>query len=250
MNITILGSGTCVPCKERSAACVKVVSGPTTVLLDSGSGSLRQMAISGTTINEIDLLCYTHLHIDHTADLVPLLFASKYDPHPRMKDLAIMAAPGFREFYNRLVHAYGDWIVPDNYCINWIDALEQPCNLGSLKITTSPVEHTPHSIAFRLQDSTGASMVYSGDTDYCESIIKLASGSDVLILECSFPEGRHCNGHLTPELAGRIAAESHCEQMVLTHFYPECDPQRSCEGAAKHFTGSIQAAHDMLTITI
>ncbi len=136
MNITILGSGTCVPCKERSAACVKVVSGPTTVLLDSGSGSLRQMAISGTKINVIDLLCYTHLHIDHTADLVPLLIASKYDPHPRRKDLAIMAAPGFHEFYNRLLHAYGDWIVPDTYCIKWIDALEQPCNLGALKITT------------------------------------------------------------------------------------------------------------------
>jgi ribonuclease BN (tRNA processing enzyme) len=250
MNITILGSGTCVPCKERSAACIKVVSGPSTVLLDSGPGSLRQMAISGTAINDIDLLCYTHLHIDHTADLVPLLFASKYDPQPRTKDLAIMAAPGFCDFYHKLTHAYGDWIVPENYTINWLAIDIQPVILGSLSITSAPVHHTPHSIAFRLQDHNGTSMVYSGDTDYCDTIVELARDCDVLILECSFPDGMHCEGHLTPELAGRIAAESRCKQLVLTHFYPVCDPQKSCEGAAKHFAGSIQAASDMLTINI
>jgi len=250
MQITILGSGTCVPSKQRSAACIKIVSGKTTALLDSGPGSLRQMVQSGTTIDDIDLLCYTHLHIDHTADLVPLLFASKYDPQPRMKDLAIMAAPGFEDFYHRLKHAYGDWIVPENYSITWPDTNKKPVNLGSLSISCAPVEHTEHSIAFRLQDHTGASIVYSGDTDYCDSIIELASTCDVLILECSFPDGMHCKGHLTPELAGKIAAQSGCKQLVITHFYPNCSPQQSCTHAAKHYSGKITAAYDMLEILL
>ena len=248
MQITILGSGTCVPSKQRSAACIRVVADSTTVLLDSGPGSLRQMVLAGTTINDIDLLCYTHLHIDHTADLVPLLFASKYDPKPRMKDLAIMATAGFREFYHKLTQTYGEWVIPEHYTINWQDTNNEPVMCDSLSITSAPVQHTLDSIAFRLQDRTGTSIVYSGDTDYCDSIIELAHSCDVLILECSFPEGMHCKGHLTPELAGKIASESGCKQLVLTHFYPDCDPLQSCEGAAKHYEGIIIPAHDMLTI--
>ena len=63
-------------------------------------------------------------------------------------------------------------------------------------------------------------MVYSGDTDYCDSIVKLARDCDVLILECSFPEGMHCEGHLTPDLAGRIAAEANCKQLGSDTFLP------------------------------
>ena len=250
MHITILGSGTCVASLKRSAACIRVVSDATTVLLDTGPGSQRQMLMAGTTFNTIDLLCYTHLHVDHTADIVPLLFASKYAPEARMRDLAIMAAPGFLDFYNNLTQAYGDWIVPERYTINWLETAKQPIIFGPLTITSAPVQHTPHSIAFRLQDCKGASMVYSGDTDYCSSIVELARGCDVLILECSFPEGLHCEGHLTPNLAGRIAAEANCKQLVLTHFYPICNPRECCSGAAKHFDGPITAAYDLYEIAL
>jgi len=250
MHITILGSGTCVPSLERSAACIRIVSDTTTVLLDTGPGSLRQMLMAGTTCNDIDLLCYTHLHVDHTADLVPLLFASKYALEARGRDLAIMAAPGFLDFYNKLTQAYGNWIVPERYTINWLATDKQPIIFGPLTITSVPVKHTPHSIAFRLQDCSGASMVYSGDTDYCSSIVELARDCDVLILECSFPEGMHCEGHLTPDLAGRIAAEANCKQLALTHFYPVCNPQECCSGAAQYFDGPITAGYDFLEITM
>lgn len=244
MQITILGSGTCVPSLERSAACIRVVAGSTTVVLDTGPGSLRQMLKSGTVINDIDLLCYSHLHIDHTADLVPLLFASKYAPDKRTKNLGVLAAPEFREYYIRLTQAHGSWIIPDSYAIDWLQFDGQPLLFGPLTITTGPVEHTPHSIAFRLEDSNGTKMVYSGDTDYCSGIVKLARRCDLLILECSFPEGQHVQGHLTPSLAGRIASEAECKHLVLTHFYPECDPLESCSVASRYFDGAITAAHD------
>ncbi len=249
MQITILGSGTCVPSLERSAACIQVADGRTTVVLDTGPGSLRQLLRAGTEINAIDLLCYTHLHVDHTADFVPLLFASKYAPLPRTRELAIMAAPGFRDFYNSLMHAYGDWIVPENHALTWLEA-GQPAVVGSLTITTAPVRHTQHSIAFRLADSSGTSMVYSGDTDLCRDIITLAAGCDMLILECSFPDSDYREGHLTPERAGTIAAEAGCRQLMLTHFYPECDPQQAVCSAGKHFGGYIHAGYDLLKINI
>jgi ribonuclease BN (tRNA processing enzyme) len=247
MEITILGSGTCVPSLERSAACIKIVSGTATIVLDSGPGSLQRLTASGTTINDIDLLCYTHLHIDHTADFVPLLFASKYAPLARRHDLAIMAAPGFRDFYTRLTHAYGDWIVPEAFALNWLDCA-RPVPMGDSTITSAPVQHTPHSIAFRVEDSTGKSMVYSGDTGYCSDIIELARECDVLVLECSFPDDMRCEEHLSPEPAGRIAAEAGCGRLVLTHMYPVCNPKQACEQASQYFSGDVIAAHDMMKI--
>jgi ribonuclease BN (tRNA processing enzyme) len=204
------------------------------------------MITAGTVINDIDLLCYSHLHIDHTADLVPLLFASKYAPNQRTKNLNILAAPECQEHYKKLTHAHGTWIMPESYALDWLQSDNQPLTFGPFTITTAPVEHTPHSIAFRLQDTNGKSMVYSGDTDYCTNIVKLARDCDLLILECSSPEGRYCQGHLTPEQAGKIAAESGCSHVVLTHFYPECDPQESCSVVSRYFDGIITAAHDFI----
>lgn len=247
MHITILGSGTCHPSPERSAACIRVIADSTVVVLDTGPGSLRQMARAGTSINDIDLLCYTHLHIDHTADFVPLLFASKYAPQPRRRGLPILASAGFRDFYGSLAHAYGDWIVPEAFSITWCDST-MPLAFGSLEITTTPVEHTPHSIGFRIRQRGGASMVYSGDTDYCPGIVELARGCDVLILECSFPDGMYSPGHLTPALAGRIAAEACCKQLVLTHFYPDCDPEQCRLEASRHCEGMVLTAHDFMDI--
>jgi ribonuclease BN (tRNA processing enzyme) len=250
MQITILGSGTRAQRLDRSATCISVVSDSTTALIDTGPGSLRQLLQAGITINEIDLLCYSHLHIDHTADFVPLLFASQYPPEKRINDLSILAAPEFREHYDRLTHAYGKWIIPESYALCWLQVDDQPQSVGPFSITTAPVEHTPQSIAFRLQDTSGKSMVYSGDTDYCTNIVQLARDCDLLILECSFPEGRYCQGHLTPEQAGKIAAESGCNHVVLTHFYPDCDPQESCRVAAQYFDGIITAAHDLIKFSL
>jgi len=247
MQITILGSGTCVPSAERTAACISIAAESTTVLLDSGPGSLHQMRKAGISSNDVDLLCYTHLHIDHTADFIPLLFASKYAPQKRIRDLAVLADPEFENHYSRLINAYGQWIVPDAYTIKWLQPT-RPIAFGPLTITCSPVQHTPHSIAFRVHERNGACVVYSGDTDYCSSLVELARNCDLLILECSFPEGKHTQGHLTPSLAGRIAAEASCKQVVLTHFYPECDPQECCRIAAQYFKGEITEGKDQLKI--
>ena len=46
---------------------------------------LKKMLEAGITYLDMDLLLYTHIHPDHVADLVPLLFACKYADQPRKK---------------------------------------------------------------------------------------------------------------------------------------------------------------------
>jgi ribonuclease BN (tRNA processing enzyme) len=80
-----------------------------------------------------------------------------------------------------------------------------------------------HSIGFRIESSGGKTLAYSGDTDYCEGILRLARKVNTLILECSFPDEQKVEGHLTPRLCAQIANKSQCERLLLSHFYPVCD---------------------------
>ena len=78
MTVTILGSGTCVPSLDRSSCAVMVAVGGATLLLDSGAGTMRRLLETGKTIFDLSHIIYSHFHPDHTGELVPILFATKY----------------------------------------------------------------------------------------------------------------------------------------------------------------------------
>jgi ribonuclease BN (tRNA processing enzyme) len=121
---------------------------------------------------------------------------------------------------------------------------------GNFKITTCPTRHTSHSLAYGMETITGKRVVYSGDTGFCNEIVDLADGADLLILECSFPDGMEVEGHLTPSQAGKIAEMANAKTLVLTHFYPEClktDIESQCR---KSFSGNLILGEDLLEISI
>ncbi len=118
----IIGSGTCVPSQHRASPCVMVKTAGSTILCDTGPGTLRQLLQAGTLISAIDMIIYSHFHIDHTADFCPFLFASKYGPElVRSRDLTIMGPPGLKQWYEDLKRVHGQWIEPELYKINWIE---------------------------------------------------------------------------------------------------------------------------------
>lgn len=251
MEVTIIGSGTGVPCLHRASPGIMIEARSSKVVFDTGSGTLRRLLKTGTTLNDIDLIVYSHFHIDHTADMIPFIFACKYSPGKfRTKDIKIIGPPGLKQLYRNLTIAYGKWAVPEHFKIEWIEAGEDIINFNDLVIKTAPVEHTESSIAIRLEDSRSKSIVYSGDTDYCPGLVKLARKADLLILECSFPDSMKCTGHLTPTLAGRIARETQCQKLVLTHFYPPCDDHDLLTPLKKEFSGDVVLAEDLMKIRV
>jgi ribonuclease BN (tRNA processing enzyme) len=249
-EVVILGSGTGVPSMRRASPGLVVLSEDTKVLIDSGSGILRRMLDIGMTYHDIDLLLYTHLHPDHIADFVPILFACKYADLPREKDLLCLGGPGFEHHFNQLKTIYGRWIEPRSYQLSITEVSEKPFVFRSLKIFSRPMAHTPESVGYRIEFTDGRSVAVSGDTDYCKSIVDLAREADLLVLECSFPDGRKIEGHLTPSLAGRIASESHCRRLLLTHLYPVCDSADMVGPCRDVFKGDIILAEDLMRVIV
>jgi len=95
--------------------------------------------------------------------------------------------------------------------------------VAGVTLTARRVDHLCESYALRV-DHNGRSLVYSGDTGPCESLVELARGADVLLCEATWP-------HVTPEwgdqppsgvhLSGRQAGEhataAGVGRLLITH---------------------------------
>jgi ribonuclease BN (tRNA processing enzyme) len=246
----IVGSGTGIPSLTRASPGLVIISDNTHILIDSGPGALRKMLEMGITYLDMDLILYTHLHPDHVADLVAILFASKYGDLPREKDLLCAGGAGFKSYFEKLKSLYGSWIEPKSYQLTIKELSEDPLLYRGIKVLSRPMAHLPNSVGYRIEFKDGKSVAVSGDTDYCENIIDLGFEVDLLILECSFPDGKKVEGHLTPSLAGRIALESHCKNLLLTHLYPVCDQFDILNQCKQVYQGEIIVGEDLMKIQI
>jgi ribonuclease BN (tRNA processing enzyme) len=251
MELIILGSGTGVPSLRRGSPAYAVQAAGRLLLLDLGSGACRALLRHDLNFSQVDLIALSHLHPDHTGDLVPFLFASHYSlGYTRKEPFWLLAAQGFRDFHERLKAAFGQWVEapPGLLKLQELnpDGPDQ-VNWEGLTIKSAPVNHIPGSLAYRVE-AGGRSLVYSGDTDVSDSLVDLARGADLLVLESANPF--KVPGHLTPEEAGALAARAGVARLVLTHFYPPCDEVDVTALAAQEFTGEIIRAEDGLRLEV
>jgi len=250
MKITILGSGTAFPDLERNSAGVLIENEGVRSLVDFGYGNVHQLLRMGVTYHHIDQIFFTHPHPDHMCDLIYFLFNTRYPLDPRTTDLPIIAGPGFEAFFTRLMEAFNQWLVSDKYRVKIIEMDQEAHIFKGLTVTPGKVKHIPMSRAFRFTNQEGLSLVVSGDTDYSPDLVELAQETDLLILECSSPDGMKVEKHLTPSLCGRIARESNCKTLCLTHFFPSCVPEEAAHVCSEQFDGEIILAKDLTSINL
>lgn len=253
-KVTILGSGTCVPSLKRSSAAALVCTGGSRILLDLGDGTIRRLLETGHRVSDISHVLITHFHPDHTGALASFLFSNKYpDSSIRKRPLTLLGGPGFTDFLRRLGLVYGEWIElsPEKMRVEQADPMAGGgIDFGDFHLTWAPVRHNPESLAYRIRDRAGKSVVYSGDTDESESLRRLAKGADLLICESALPDELKVPGHLTPALAGDIAADAGVRRLMLTHFYPECDYEDMAGQCRRTYDGPLVLAEDLMEIDL
>ena len=254
MELIILGSGTAIPLRDRGSPSLVLIIEGSQILFDIGPGTLRQLTRVGTSHERIERIFLTHFHPDHTADLIHFIFAARnHAVLKRRKPFIITGPYGVARFVAALQDAYGDYLCLPPEMMR-IEELEVGGMLkkdyGFFRIVAVPTNHTPNSLAYRVEGPTGKRVVYSGDTGFCDEIVDLARGADLLVLEAAFPEGREVDGHLTPSQAGRIATLAGVERLVLTHFYPECLMSDISSQCRKSYDGELILGEDKLHIRI
>jgi ribonuclease BN (tRNA processing enzyme) len=243
----ILGSGTLVPSATRGPAGYAVASEREILLLDGGSGSLRKLAQAGIDYRAIDHLFYTHLHPDHTGDLVPFLFAQRYIPGAtRTRDLMLHGPPGFAAFLDQLRPIYGRWIEGPDYALRVRELWEAATGVGPVTVQAVPMRHSVPAVGYRITSRDGASCAYTGDTDVTEAVVELARDVDLLIADSAMPDHSKVDGHLTPRLVGELAAAARARMVCLTHFYPACDGVDMVAQCRQAYAGPVVVAADLM----
>ena len=251
MHITILGSGTSIPHPRRASPGLVIRLDGTTILVDPSSGSLHRAERYGTKTKSIDYVFISHFHPDHTGDIAPLLFALKNSEYFKARKLTFIGPAGLKEFHRGLLDFYGNWIRLEPGRLEVQEIGDDQLEIGSWSVRSLPVVHTENSVGYRFTDSRGKVFTYSGDTDYCPQLIELARNADTALIEAAQPSPLKVEGHLTPQLAGKVAREAGLRRLIITHLYPVCDAyDLLSEIRSSGYEGPADIAHDGMKIEL
>ncbi len=248
-TVTILGSGTAIPIRGRAPAAVLWQGSEKTILLDIGPGTLLRLEEQGVNYQTLSDIFLTHLHSDHTLDLVTLLQANDCIPSPgRQVPLSITGCKGIQSFFIKLMEAFPG-IEPANYPFRIVERSADTWQEGRFKIRTALTGHTPFSLAYRVESDEGI-FVYTGDAILSDNLIDLCLDADLLICDCSYPASIQSPDHMNTTAVGQLAGSAGVKFLVPTHFYPQALDSNITAEIKRHYSGPILPATDGMKLRI
>ncbi len=252
MELTVLGSGTVAPSANRTAPSYWVTADGVRLLLDCGAGMLHRAAQFGVPWPSVTDVALTHFHPDHWGELPMLLFALKWGTlPPRSAALRLVGPVGLKARMTVLAGALGDWVLEPGYPLESHEIRPGECLVlgGEVALEACKTPHTDESLAYAVRQGRSR-LVYTGDTGASDELARWANGCDLLLAECSLPDGQGIAIHLTPSEAGALARAAQARRLVLTHFYPAIEGTNPASVAARAFGGEVIAAKDGDRFTI
>jgi ribonuclease BN (tRNA processing enzyme) len=229
ITLHVLGAGGAVPTATHGPAAYWLEAGGRGVLLDPGPGALVRLvrqAGAPDDVDEVDTVVFTHLHLYHTADLAPLLFAAHSILARRTTPLRLVGPGGLGRLLAALRGVYGEWLTPRSRQLE----IEEVRPGDEVTIGTAvwrafaAVHDEPRysetCLGWSIRDHEGAHLVFSGDTGPGPELPRMAAACDLLLVECSTPDALAVPTHLSPAGVAEIARNARPRRVVLTHMYP------------------------------
>jgi ribonuclease BN (tRNA processing enzyme) len=254
MRLTVLGSGTSVPHPRRSSSAHWLEAGGGTLLLDLSAPAIHRMAQEGCDWAGLDAVWISHFHLDHVGGLAPFLFGTKYAPpmQERRKPLRVYGPHGTEKLLRRFdeANSYKLFEQPFPVEVREVAPGAEFDIFGGLRAQTFSTPHTAESLAVRLTEEGGASLVYTSDTGFTETLADFARAADLFLMECSFFRSKPVETHLELADAMRLAQLSRPRRVMLAHLYPEWDGVDIAAEAKRLWDGETVEAQDGLKLEI
>jgi ribonuclease BN (tRNA processing enzyme) len=246
MRVTVLGGSGAWPTSRQACSGYLAQSDGFRLLIDPGYATLPRL-LEHATAGAVDAVLVSHGHADHCADLSPLLRARAMSDDPPGA-LAVHTLPGAVDAVLALDPSRmqdGSFVLreftpPDRFSI------------GPFEISSWLLPHHVPNAGLRLT-AGGAVLAYTGDTGPSPAIAALASGTDLLLAEATYPHvvPAHSAAYLSSAVqAGQHAATAGAGRLVLTHLWPGTDPVVARDAATGTFTGPIEVARPGLVIDL
>lgn len=209
-QVYILGAGTPTPTPARFGSAYVVEVAGEYLMFDCGPAATYKLIKVGIFPTSINYLFFTHHHFDHDVDY-PCFLLCRWDQSIGKENVLRVFGPTLTEtITERILGEHGafvhDWKARVHHPLSQHVHLNRGGNLprkppsvlakdigpGKVyrghewEITAALAEHVqPYldSLAYRV-DSPEGSVVLTGDTQPCQSVIDLAKGADMLLCMC------------------------------------------------------------------
>ncbi len=178
------------------------------LLLDAGTVTLTLDQIAQCRLTHVFL---THAHLDHLKG-IPFLLDNLNAMNPSCQ---ILVLSGKEVISDIRKHIFNNRIWPDFTAIPdaqnplmryQVISTRKPVVIGDYTILATRVNHSVPAYGYLVEHTSGASLLYTGDTGPTKAIWKKMRGHNVqaLIVEVSFPNELSsralATGHLSPSL--------------------------------------------------
>lgn len=254
MKLVILGSGTSVPHPQRASSAYWLETKGGSLLLDISPDATHRLAQEALDWPNLDAIWVSHFHLDHLGGLAPFLFGLKWAPQTqeRSKPLRIFGPQGVTRLLETIDQSNQYRLLDQHFIIECveIDSGSDVEILPGVNAQTFSTPHTRESLAIRLNEVNGPSLVYTSDTGMTDEIAHFAFGTDLLLMECSFRRDKPLQTHLELGDAMRLADLAKPKRLVLTHLYPEWDDVDLVGEAGLLWPGETIAAWDGLRLEL
>jgi ribonuclease Z len=277
-KVTLLGTGYPTPRMDRFGPSTLVEAGATRLLFDSGRGTMQRINQIDPNAKTFDKLFLTHLHSDHTTGIPDLWITGtlrgRYDNPLRIW--------GPKRTENMMYHIQEAFKVDvkvrgelrKNSGLSLRDGTRiEVCDIdegfifeeNGIRVIPFRVNHhdlysDEPSLGYRFE-CDGRSLVISGDTCYCENLVKYSRGVDLLVHEVAAGplgvvlEDRFrlpLSHHTLPEDCGKVFNAVNPGLAVFTHViqFEGVSLEEIMKRTKKEYGGPVVFGEDLMQIEV
>ncbi len=233
MRLTCIGKYGPFPKAGEACSCYILSHGGRNVAVEMGCGALSKLLLK-LRAQDLSAVVISHLHADHMGDVFTLRYALEvakklgwreaplpvYLPAEPAAEAGMIAA-------HPMIQAH---FVSDGY----------KTDICGMEADFARMPHAVPSYAMAWK-ADGKKFVYSGDTKDNDNLAVFASGADLFLMDAALlsKDKTPAANHVSAKDAGRIGAEAGAKRMLITHLFPEYDPEevlseaRECYPAAE-----------------
>ncbi|MFO8020315.1 MAG: ribonuclease Z [Promethearchaeia archaeon] len=248
MKVTFLGTAGSTISAHRTYPSILINDD---FLLDCGEGTTQKLVSLGY-IDDISIICITHLHNDHFLGIFSLLWY--WYINQREKPLHLISPPNIQKTIEQILDLTN---TPESMRKSFEIHYSPLKNIEGMqkldtkyKINALKMEHLDPTFGFRISHR-GRIVAYSGDSRPNENLVKLAKNCNLLIGEATYSDSlkdlAEEHFHSTPSQMARVAQRGGCKKLALVHISPffHGKLQDFQENAAQIFKGDIIIPQDL-----
>ncbi len=253
MEILFLGTAGAMPTVLRDNTALAVRIEGVILLIDTPGCIVQKMMKVGWNPVDIRYVIITHIHPDHAYGLPSLIHVLWM--MGKKGGLDLFLPESFLVKMQSVIDAYGLHSLRD-FSLKF-----SPVSLAgstvikgeNFEVNTFPVRHSIPNVGVKVVWDD-KKVVYTSDTELCESVVENARNADILIHESNeslYLTGGQ-RGHSTAKDAGRVAHWSGAKKLFLVHIGPALTDKVEdlIREAGEEFEGEIIVPNDLDVVVV